>query len=92
MGQLKYMKGSKDSKSHADIVAHIKDKYASLRRSGRLLGIRWNQLQRAGKFPYDTGDDIADFYIKPDVSINLPDRKFAGTRFLTRTLHAAHKE
>ncbi len=73
MGQLKYMKGRKDSKSHADIVAHIKDKYASLRRASRLLGIRWNQLQRACKFPYDTGDDIVDFYIKPDVSITLPD-------------------
>ena len=89
----------------AEIYKSIVSKYRNLHQASKDLGVRWSTLQRnsyhfqaknfshALAIPQAVKDSVVDFYIKPLVSIQLPDAKCSvNKRYLTRNLKSAYNE
>ena len=89
---LKDMK--KNVKQHVKYVNNLKVKYSSLRKASSMLGIRWCSLQRLcswTELESESKSKIDDTYIRPDISIELPEGKYAGNRYLNQTLKQVYK-
>ena len=73
----------------------IANKYNNINRASTVTGVSWNTLSRSmteeSQIRSDAltdkeRDDIHDFYVRPTVSISLPDHKSANKKFVDRTL------
>ncbi len=87
---LKWFKKKKDLDKHREMVQHLKKKYTSLMEASRRVGIRWRALNAACSIPEDW-EDLEDFYLSSDVAIDLPDKAYAGKKFLTKTIQSAYR-
>jgi hypothetical protein len=92
LSKLKSLKKLKSQKKHRQFVSGLLEKYRSMREAGRDLGVRWKVFQKACSAPSNKPDNIADFYVKSGISIELPEKRNVGKRFLTRTVSSAYKE
>ena len=98
--KLKKLQKAKSGQRKQFIQKQILAKYKSRRQASRKLGIRWKVLQKMcsiSKMEEDflhekENENIVNFYYRPDISINLPDKKYAGTHYMNRSIKDAHKK
>ena len=87
----------------AEIYRSITCKYKNLNRASKATGVKWSTLNKACtlketeqqhglSLPPSTVDAVGDFYVRPSISIQLPDAKRGvNKRFLNRSLMSAHE-
>ena len=91
--KLKSLNKSKSAVAKQSYVKYICDKYKSMRQASQMLGLNWKTFHKLCSFkekPLNAFQNIEDFYKRQDVSIVLPDRKYVGNLYLTRTLQNAY--
>jgi hypothetical protein len=98
MKVLKDLKSLKDEPQRKEFIENLVNKYQSQREASRKLGIRWNLFQRLCsrkrmvqiKLRNIRNEKVTNFFYKPNISITLPDRKYAGKHYMTRSVKEVH--
>ena len=90
----------------APIVAKIKKDFCSLRQASRVADMNWSTFHKlcstdkvksrernvyCRKLTRKLKQDIAEYYQEPGVSMELPDKRYVGTKFMLSALHTAHR-
>ena len=107
MFELFKQRACKNAKKLEICVGEIKKKYSSLRKASTLTPMSWTQFHRycslekkrccrssnkyLHKLDLQNISDIKNHLISEEISIQMPDRKYAGKRFMHCTMEHSLK-
>ena len=104
--ELKGMKTKEARKQRQSLLKATFAHYKNKRFACQQLGVRWKYLQkisslkendvkRSDSLSSDTSESIKDFYLRPEISIVLPNTKYVRKgmprRYLQRTVNSTYK-
>ena len=95
--QLKELK-RKSTEEHVKLVCRLKKKYNSLRKAAQSFGMRYATLlylcalTKYEKKQAARIEACQDFYCQSQVTVELPHTKYAGNKYLNRSLASAYQE
>jgi len=84
-----------------DIFRFLTSRYKNIHQASKATGVKWSTLRKACELKENEHGNcmseevktiVEEFYMKPGISVHLPDTRQSGKKYLERTLESAHIE